>query len=371
MAVPAPQPTYRPDLPTTFVADSEGWLLDPFSLEVEVATDDGDEAFPRTAVDLTDMPTGDRIGLGYFRAANYDPQDEDWGPTPDDDPGPGRRTLRWFCVLEEDGPELTWTTVTERLEFGAKPDLGVPYYALIADLRDEGFSSSSLSDAAAARMLAIASQYVEKFTGRRFVPEPRRISLDGRGGPMLMLGEPIIAASGVFLDDAPFQSSDVTLSRDILRVYNRHLSQRLRFPDDRNNPKLELFHPVDVRAVGGWAQYSIDRMTWPIGQQNCHVEGVYGYTDADGSPMGRTPVLIAQAAMMIVARVRGRIGSGDRGDTTSSGRVSMERTRDQAVSYDTGGSMKPGSPLLGAFTGDPEIDTILAAFLRPPGLGAV
>jgi hypothetical protein len=368
--MPEPQPAFYPRLPTTFVADSEGFLVDPVSLEVEVRDDAGTVIVTRTALDLTEYPTGDRLGLGYFRALDYDPQDEAVAP----DPGPGRRTLTWWCVLEAGGPELTWTTTTERLAT-EKPDLGVPPYLLVADLRDEGFTTTMLTDARAHVLIARATLYIERFTGRRFIPEPRTIRLNGRGGAILQLGEPVIALDPdnvrVSIEPYPSASSLLNFSRDTVRVYARHLTQRLRHPDDRENPKLELYYPNDAYAARGstW-----ERLTWPRGQQNVFLTGVFGYTDADGSPMGRTPELIKLAAMLFVRRELERVGSSARGDSAAASRVTSERTRDQAVSYAAPGSVAGGavgSPLLGAFTGDPEIDTILASFRRQHSFGAV
>lgn len=381
MAVPTPQPAYYPRLPATFVVDSEGFLVDPFSLEVEVLTDAGDEAMVRAAVSIVvDYPTGDRLGLGYFRAGSYDPQNEDWGVDPLDDPGPGRRTVRWYAVLEAGGVEQTWTTYTERLAGGAKPDLGVPYYALVADLRDEGFATAALTDARAAELLARATFYVEAFTGRRFVPEPKRLALQGRGGGTLQLAEPICALDpdGLHVDLEPYPvTSGATLpySRETIRVYSRHLTQRLTQPDDRQNPKIEVFDPVGVRDFAASRGAGLlARYAFPRGQQNVHLTGVFGFTEADGSPAGRTPALVKLAAMLLVRRHMAGGGIGAGGGPTGSGAITAERTRDQSVSYASPasvGSGRAGSVLLGAFTGDPEIDTLLATFMRQASMGAV
>jgi hypothetical protein len=376
MAAPPAQPPYYPNLPATFVVDSEGFLIDPFSLEVEVLTDEGDEAMVRDAVDLTAYPTGDRLGLGYFRAGPYDPQDEDWGVGPD--PGPGRRIVRWYAVLSSGDAEITWTTYTERLAGGAKPDQGVPYYALIADLRAEGFALAVLTDARAAMLLGLATRYVEMFTGRRFVPEPKRLAVSGGGGGRLMLKEPIcgLDPDGLRVDLEPYpvvSSSTLPYSRDTVRVYSRHLTQRLTQPDDRQNPKIEVFDPVGVRHSSGTGGLA-SRYAFPRGQQNVHVTGVFGFTEPDGSPAGATPALIRHATMLLVRRhmLGGGIGAG--GGPSGGGAVTAERTRDQSVSYAAPGSVgsgRAGGPLLGAFTGDPEIDTILAAFMRSPSIAAV
>ncbi|TBR17486.1 MAG: hypothetical protein EPO57_09150 [Chitinophagaceae bacterium] len=56
---------------------------------------------------------------------------------------------------------------------------------------------------------------------------------------------------------------------------------------------------------------------------------------------------------------------GRRNDAMNRNRLTSERTRDQAYTLEGLGTLR------GAFlTGDPEIDHILASFMRPPALGA-
>lgn len=367
MPLPDPQPAFYPRLPTTFVVDSEGYLVDPFSLEVEVRDESGAEMLARTACVLSAYPGGDRLGPGYYRARTYSPQ-ADAGTT-------GRRYVTWFAVFEDGDEEVSWTTVVERTPT-TKPDLGVPYYALLQDLRDEGFTTTALPDARAFVLLARASLYIERFTGRRFIPEPRAIRVNGRGGPILQLGEPIVALDPVdgvrvLLEPYPSSPSLHPYGRDAVRVYARHLHQRLRSPDDRENPKLEVYYPTDVDRTSSARGSALERLTFPRGQQNVWLRGVFGYTDPDGSPMGRTPELIKLAAMLIVRREVEKIGTGSRSTAAVETRITAERTRDQSVSYAAPGSAGAGSALLGVFTGDPEIDTILASFRRQHAFGAV
>lgn len=370
------QPAFYPTLPTTFVTDSRGFLITPFSLEVEVLTDAGDEAMVRTSVAIGgDYPMGDRLGEGYFRAGSYDPHAEDWGPDPLDDPGPGRRTVRWFAVLEDGGPEVTWTTRTERLQGGPLPNYGVPYYALISDLRAESFAPGVLSDSRAATLLSLASRYIEAFTGRRFVAEPKELHLSGSGSARLQFSEPIVGieVDGVSVDlGGAVISTSLPYSRENLRIYSRHLTERLTQPDDRQNPKIESYLPIGI-AYRAWNSRHLSAYAFPEGSQNIAVRGVFGFTEPDGSPMGCTPMLIRHAAMLLVRRhmLGGGIGAGG---GAGGGVVTQEKTRDQSVSYAAPGSIgsgRAGSPLLGAFTGDPEIDTILAMFMRQVSLGAV
>lgn len=366
MTIPESPPPYERRLPTTFVIDSEGYLLDPFSLAFRVTKDDGTEVLARTSVDLVN----DRLGVGYFQAGSYDPQTDAGGSAS------SRRIVTWFAVLESGLDEISWTTRTERLAtFPA--DWGVPLYALVADLREEGFTPSLLTDARAIALLARATLYIEMFTGRRFVATPKLLRVSGTGGPRVLLGEPIVAIEPddgvrVLLEPLPAAPSVIPFSRDSLRIYNRHLTSRLTTPDDRQSPKIEVYFPSDQRRGGG-TTLGPDSLIFPRGNQNVVLRGVFGYTDPDGSPMGRTPALIQLAAMLLVRRELSAIASSSRSVLPAS-RVTNERTRDQGVGFvspTSVGSGRAGSVLLGAFTGDPEVDSILASFLRPPILGAV
>jgi hypothetical protein len=91
---------------------------------------------------------------------------------------------------------------------------------------------------------------------------------------------------------------------------------------------------------------------------------VFGYTEPDGSPAGRTPEMIRHATKLLVMRDLPLLASTDqREDAQRRFRLTSERTRDQSYTLE---ALK----LHGAFTGDPEIDNILVAFVRPPDLGA-
>ena len=94
------------------------------------------------------------------------------------------------------------------------------------------------------------------------------------------------------------------------------------------------------------------------------VEGLWGYTEDDGSETGRTPVEIRRACMMLVLRGLPLLGDVDAaGDARSRWRIIEERTRDQSYKLDR--ETRP-APL----TGDPDVDAILGRYRRPPALGA-
>ena len=65
-------------------------------------------------------------------------------------------------------------------------------------------------------------------------------------------------------------------------------------PDDRKNPRLEFFHESDLLGVQPTpaASLGLGPLVWLRGAQNVVIDGLFGYTDPDGSAVGRTPELI-------------------------------------------------------------------------------
>lgn len=307
----------------------------------------------KTPVDVdTDCPGGDRLSAGHYVARWTVPSNENLGT----------HYIKWYFKLNGSSPEQTFIEEFEVLaEVVGMADPRASY-CLIQDLRDEGVASS-YSDSFLANRIKLASRQIDKWTGRHFYPKAQTLKVDGRGGPMVLLGVPIIAVSSVLFDTTPYSPSTTPIEMDLIRVYNRHLTQELLDPDDRDNPKIELFQPAESLTHYSRA-YSWGRLVFPDGQQNVTIEGIFGYTDPNGTSTGETPLLIKQACMLLVVRSLEKLGSGARNPGLAS-RITSERTRDQAVTY---------APLTnaekGAFSGDAEIDGILCQFLRPPHLGA-
>jgi hypothetical protein len=230
-------------------------------------------------------------------------------------------------------------------------------YTSIADLREEGVAETAASDARLEILIGLASRYIDRLTGRFFEPREMTVALDGTGGRVLRLGQPIVRVDGVFIGASPQAHDGVPLDPTLYRVYNRHLTQRFVLPDDRDDPRIEFVGDEEVVSGAG-------RLVWPRGAQNVTVQGVFGYTDPDGTPTGQTPDLIRHATKLLVMREMPRLADLDRReDAQRRWRITSERTRDQSYSLEA-------LQLRGAFTGDPEIDVILAVYQRPPDLGA-
>lgn len=299
-------------------------------------------------------PAGDKLSTGHFVAR--------WTPPPD--AAIGTYEVRWFFRLNAGSPEQTFREEFEVLATIA--GFSGSGYASVADLRAEGVSVADASDARLQQLIVLASRYVERITARFFDARVQELTVDGTGGRTLALGHAIIGVDSVFIDSSTFTPGDLPVDPSVYRVYNRHLTQGMLLPDDRDNPKLEFVHGSDLagvrfESIGGLGLASL---VWPRGQQNVLVRGVFGYTEPDGSPSGRTPELIRQVTKLLVMRELPLLGNVDqREDAQRRFRLTSERTRDQSYTLEA-------LRLHGAFTGDPEIDNILVAFVRPPDFGA-
>ena len=273
----------------------------------------------------------------------------------------GTHRVRWYFKLLPSSPEQTFSEEFEVLP-GAVAT-GDDGYCTVSDLRDEGVPAS-FDDTYLYRRIQLASRMIDRATGRFFTPRQLTLKLDGRGGRMLLLDVPIIGISSVEFETSPFQPSSLAIDPELLRVYNRHLSQGLTQPDDRNNPKVELYHASD--DITNASPYVFTRLIFPLGQQNITVNGVFGYTEYDGAnPQGVIPPMIRRCAQLMVVRDLYKLMDGRRLDALVRNRLTSERTRDQAYTLEGLGTLR-GS----LFTGDHEIDTILASYMRPPSLGS-
>lgn len=282
----------------------------------------------------------------------------------------GRYQIRWFYTPASGSPEqvsLRDFDVLPAANGVAEAGTG---YALVSDLRDECVQASTASDARLLRQLALASRYIDRITGRGFSPVYKAVEVDGGRSAALMFGEPLIALVG-----ATYGNDSVDIDRRSFRVYNRHLIQNLSDPDDRDDPRIMFW------GDGTWSPYGGSVVSlqgraygygdtvfggpWsfgPGGSQRVTVRGLWGYTEYDGSPVGRTPLLIAHAAKLIAMREIPQLGSTEREDARMRARLTGERTRDQ--SYTIAQAMET------PFTGDREIDDILMTYRRPPRLGS-
>lgn len=209
-------------------------------------------------------------------------------------------------------------------------------YASVADLRDEGVSVAQASDARLVALIDEAGRAIDSFTGWFFEPRSLTLRLDGRGTPSI---EPPVP---------PIELSQLLAGGSALSLL-----------------------PDDLVVVGAPVQPGFDapritrtrRRVFPKGTGNVEAAGVWGYTEDDSTAQGRTPIEIRRACMLLVLRWLSPLGMDD-SEARSRWRIIEERTRDQSYKLDRVSGA--GS----TFTGDPDIDGIVARYRRPPGLGA-
>lgn len=310
----------------------------------------GTQVFPVSGRESIDVDS-DRIGLGSYAAPYQVPTNE----------GLGKHEIRWWYRETATSDPVEYTQVFEVVE--AVSDARAPAYAFLADLRDLCILQKDADDARLQGIVALASRYVERATGRFFEPRYRDIRISGRDTPTIRLMDPIIAIGSVAIDYGPLSDTEVSIALEDLLVYNRHLAENLNQPDDRNAPRLELFRlPTHARTYA-------TGVTFPPGQQNIHIQGVFGFTDPDGTPVGDTPQLIARVTQLLALRYLPKLSDVLRREAAEQ-RWRLLEERGGQGSYKL--ASLPGNPAFaGRFTGDPEIDQILASYSRPPRIEAV
>lgn len=210
-------------------------------------------------------------------------------------------------------------------------------YASVADLRDEGVSVAQASDDRLLALIEEASRAIDSFTGWFFEPRSLTLRLDGRSTPSLELPVPPIR-----LDRLALGQSDISTAPDDLVIVGAPVQPGF------DAPRITRTH----------------KRVFPKGSGNVTAEGLWGYTEDDGSPEGRTPLEIRRACMLLVLRWLSPLAEGDT-EARSRWRILEERTRDQSYKLD-----RVASGIVASFTGDPDIDGIVARYRRPPGLGA-
>jgi hypothetical protein len=355
----------------------KGGFFQPFSeLSFEVLRPDGSTLVPSTVVDVA-------------LEANY--------LDPASDGGKQRIVILPFSV----GAAEPVGTYTANVTFIADPDDGpaipvqtiaVPFrvlddghplvagYAQIVDAIDQGFPINDptpcggYSYTQAKQAIERASRYVEQITGRFFENRYLVNDYDGDGGPALQIDNPIIGMTDVTFTFTTFTPADLPIEEGDLRVYNRHMRQNLTQPDDREDPRVEFLRTPNYRYPRAQLVGSVDILSSFIGftdsQQNVKLKGMFGYTDFDGTPFGKTPDLITEVTLRIAARYIGNLWTqiGGAGVQPSpAGAIMSERTMDQTVTYtNSGGSGTGNNAFAGVFTGDPEIDQLLALYMMPP-----
>jgi len=210
-------------------------------------------------------------------------------------------------------------------------------YATVDDLRAEGVTAAQATDDRLSALIEEAGSTIDRITGWFFEPRTLTLRLDGRGTPSL---EPPVPP--IELDRLAIDAVELSLAPEDLVVVGSPVTAGF------DAPRLSL-----TRG-----------RVFPKGTANVTAEGLWGYTEPDGTPEGCTPLEIRRACMLLALRSLPLLGDGDSsGEARIRWRLIEERTRDQSYKLDR-------DSRTAMFTGDPEVDAILARYRRPPGLGA-
>jgi hypothetical protein len=276
----------------------------------------------------------------------------------------GRYMVRWYYQVTSTS---AWVSFDQEFEVANVPYQGAAY-CTVYDLANDGMASANSGDGSAQKLIAQCSRYIEFYTGRTFSPTYKLITVSGTFARALLLDEPICAIEGLQFDmSGVFDGSPEAQAN--YRVFNRHLTQGLFLPDDRDNPKIEFLPTWDPSSYDG--PYYPSSVWWrrmPRGVQNVQLGGYFGYTEPDGSMIGGTPALIRLACRLLCFKQQYAPGDPRRADAFNRQRLTSEYTRDQGYIMDKPNAAR-ASPFV-THTLDPEIDAILFGFIRPPRLGA-
>jgi hypothetical protein len=207
-------------------------------------------------------------------------------------------------------------------------------YATVADLRAEGVTAAMAADDRLASLIEEAGKTIDRMTGWFFEPRAMTLALDGRGSPTIEPPVPVIR-----LDRLAIAGGEVALS-DVV-VMGAPVAPGF------DSPRLTL----------------ADGRCFPCGRGNVVAEGLWGFTEPDGTPVGRTPLEIRRACMLLVLRLLHPLAGEASADARNRWRILEERTRDQSYRLD-------GIKDTGPFTGDFEIDSIILRYRRAAGVGA-
>jgi hypothetical protein len=228
-------------------------------------------------------------------------------------------------------------------------------YATVADLRDEGVTAVAASDARLARLCDEATSLIDRVTGQFFEPRTRTIRVNGRGAPTVELPVPPIRLTRVQVEYEAYAGGPMV-------PFPFVPGAAFDLPLDAST--------MDVRGAPTGPDFDGGYLTlrhgllFPRGHANVVIDGLWGFTEDDGTPDGRTPLAIRRACLLLVLRNLAPLADDASFEARSRWRILEERTRDQSYRLD---AAKVSGLVL---TGDPEVDALLVSYVRPAPLGA-
>ena len=223
-------------------------------------------------------------------------------------------------------------------------------YAAVAEVRAEGVALTSATDARLVALLDEATRTIDKVTRQFFEPRQMSLRLDGRGTPTIELPVP------------PLELTRLSVDSEGMQPFPFVAPAPFGFGLD---PSVLLVVGAPIRPGYDGARLTLRHgLVFPKGHGNLIAEGRWGYTEDDGTPQGRTPLAVKRACILLVLRGLHPLADDAAFEARSRWRIIEERTRDQSYRLDASRGAKF------ELTGDPEVDTLLAPYVRSSPLGA-
>ena len=351
--------TVSPTNPTldAFVVDALGFLAAPFALAYAIfdLSNEAKQNNPTTVVARTDVDlTNDKIRTGHYAAR--------WTVG---NASLGRHMIVWYMTLTDGASEVSWSRSFEVIQHAAVLPMGQRLYATLSDIRCEGIGPM-VSDLRILETIADCSQRLETWTHREFLPRYKELVIDAEPLKAVHLEETIIGIVDLGIIEPTY-----TYAHSSYVVYNRHVRQGLLQPDDRQSPRLE-FRMADslygltsleylTPALVGQSNFgTVTRLTNRKSPQRLTCSGVFGYTEYDGSPEGQIPRDVKRVIMMMVLRDLFPFASQDGQMFRDRIYITQMKTREQSLTYGRPGSGANKSTRVTSYTGDPNIDSLIA-----------
>lgn len=355
--------TVSPTNPTldTFVVDAEGFLAAPFALAYEILDlsspakqNNPTIVVARTSVNLT----SDRVRVGQYVAR--------WTVG---NASLGRHMVVWYMTLTDGATEVSWSRSFEVVANAALLPTGQRLYAMLSDIRCEGIGPM-VTDLRILGTIADCSQRLETWTHREFFPHYKELVIDAEPLKAIHFDEAIVG-----MVDLGIVEPTYTYARTSYVVYNRYLRQGLLQPDDRQSPRLEFRMSDSLYGltaleylmpahVGSSTWGSTTRLINRKSPQRLTCKGVFGYTEFDGSPEGKLPRDVQRVIMMMVLRDLFPYASEEGQMFRDRIYVTNMKTREQSITYGRPGSGANKSTRVASYTGDPNIDSLIANLCR-------
>jgi len=338
------------------VVNRAGQLTDPASVEFAVYDwDTGSpvQVFPSSG---REDVTGESDRIGIYPAIDIA---LDIGITPGTSWGTvneGKHSIKWWYTDPDDSTKtLTWEQVFWVSDSALA--MGVWSYVSPNELRSEGLSVTTVSDAWMLELLIYAQSLIERLCKQPFRPVYQTFLMDGTGSSRLHLPVPIVGIDYIkanFSTQALDTASFHAYASPINRKGPSYMAQ-----DPRRNPKVELVSSASIYSGGSAGRPGI----FAAGAANQDIGGAFGFLEPDGN----TPAPIRRAVMAMVFNMANRLTTGGSASGFSAtGALKRLRVDRHEQEWDTAASSVGLSDAL-ALT--PEVEGIICNYRAPISIG--